>query len=111
MGVSCCLPAKPPTNHPLRVNTGMGEAAIMDDIVLQQEVKVMQEVEILIKGQIDTHWSEWLGGLQITHIGQEQSRLSGLIVDQATLYGILTKLRDLDMKLVSINIKEGVHHA
>jgi hypothetical protein len=53
---------------------------------------------------------EWLGGLQITHIGKEQSRLTGSIADQATLYGILTKLRDLDMKLVSVNLMEGVHH-
>ena len=70
----------------------------------------MQDVEILIKGQIDMHWSEWLGGLQITHIGQNQSQLSGPIADQAALYGILTKLRDLDMELVALNIKEGVHH-
>ena len=71
----------------------------------------MQEVEIRIKGQIDTHWSEWLGGLQISHIGQEQSQLSGPIADQAALYGILTKLRDLDMELIALNIKEGVQHA
>ena len=70
----------------------------------------MQDVEILIKGHIDPRWSEWLGELQITHVGQEQSRLSGLIADQATLYGVLSKLRDLDMRLVSVNIKEEVHH-
>ena len=70
----------------------------------------MQDVEILIKGQIDTHWSEWLGGLQISHIGQNQSQLSGSIADQAALYGILTKLRDLDMELIALNLKEGVHH-
>jgi len=83
----------------------------MGTITLQQEVSVMQDVEIRIKGQIDAHWSEWLGGLQISHVGQEHSQLNGSIADQATLYGILTKLRDLDMKLVSVNIKEGVHHA
>ena len=93
------------------MGTGKGEAAIMGNITLRQEVKVMQDVEIIVKGQIDFHWSEWLGGLQITHLGQEQSQLSGAIADQATLYGILTKLRDLDMKLASVNLKEGVHHA
>ena len=70
----------------------------------------MQDVEILIKGQIDSHWSDWLGGLQITHVGQDQSQLTGSIADQATLYGVLSKLRDLDMKLVSVNIKEIVHN-
>ena len=83
----------------------------MGSITLQQEEKVMQDVEIVIKGQIDTHWSDWLGGLQISHVGQEQSQLSGSIADQAALYGILTKLRDLDMELVALNLKEGVHHA
>ncbi|MDX1415388.1 MAG: hypothetical protein R3293_14425 [Candidatus Promineifilaceae bacterium] len=82
---------------------------MMSTISLQQEVTDMQDVEILIKGQIDTHWSEWLGGLKITHVGQEQSRLSGAIADQAALYGILTKLRDLDMKLISVNLVEDIH--
>lgn len=71
---------------------------------------MMQEVEILIQGQIDNDWSDWLGGLQITHVGSSNSRLSGAIVDQATLYGILTKLRDLDLKLVSVNLREGMTH-
>ncbi len=70
----------------------------------------MQDVEIIIKGQIDSHWSEWLGGLQISHLEQDQSQLTGSIADQATLYGILTKLRDLDLKLVSVRLKEGVYH-
>jgi hypothetical protein len=109
MGVSGCMTLKPPTNHPLWVGTGKGEAGIMDYIIQLLEAKAMQDVEILIKGQIDSHWSEWLGGLQITHIGQEQSRLSGSIADQATLFGILTKLRDLDLKLVSVDLKEGLH--
>ena len=69
----------------------------------------MEDVEILIKGHIDFHWSEWLAGLQITHIGRDQSLLTGSIADQAVLHGILTKLRDLDLKLVSVTLKEGVH--
>ncbi len=69
----------------------------------------MENVEILIKGRIDCHWSEWLGGLHIDHVGEDRSLLTGSIADQATLYGILTKLRDLDLKLISVNLKEGVH--
>ena len=70
----------------------------------------MDDVEILIKGHIDAHWSDWLGGLQITHIEQDRSLLTGSIADQATLHGILTKLRDLDLKLVSVHLKEGDNH-
>ena len=77
---------------------------------MENGVTVMQDVEIIIKGQIDPLWSEWLGGLEIAHIGQDQSQLSGSIADQAILYGILTKLRDLDLNLVSVELTEGVQH-
>jgi hypothetical protein len=77
---------------------------------VENGVTVMQDVEIIIKGQIDPLWSEWLGGLEIAHIGQDQSQLSGSIADQAILYGILTKLRDLDLNLVSVELTEGVQH-
>jgi hypothetical protein len=77
---------------------------------LKKGVIAMEDVEIIIKGRIDTHWSEWLGGLEITHIGQDQSQLTGSIADQAALYGVLTKLRDLDLNLVSVKLTEGVHH-
>jgi hypothetical protein len=104
------MPGKSPTNHPLWVDTVAHGTANIGHIIVKQERKAMQEVQILVKGQIDSQWSEWLGGLQIAHVGQEQSLLTGSIADQATLYGILTKLRDLDLKLVSVNLKEGVHH-
>ena len=70
----------------------------------------MDEVEILIRGHIDDQWSDWLGGLQITHLEQGRSRLAGSIVDQAMLFGILTKLRDMDLKIVLVNLDEGVHN-
>jgi hypothetical protein len=70
----------------------------------------MDEVEILIKGHIDDHWSDWLGGLQITAIDEGRSRLSGFIADQAMLYGILAKLRDLDLRIISVLIKEGINN-
>lgn len=70
----------------------------------------MDEVEILIKGHIDRSWSDWLGGLQIAHVDAERSLLTGPLVDQAMLHGILTRLRDLDLIILSIQLKEGVHH-
>ncbi len=64
----------------------------------------MQNVEIRVKGKIDQHWSEWLDGLEITHESDDQSLLIGQVVDQATLYGILKKLRDLGLKLLLVKI-------
>jgi hypothetical protein len=67
----------------------------------------VQHVEIQIEGQIDLQWSEWFDNLTITHAGPDRSRLAGTVVDQAALYGILTKLRDLSLALVSVSVDAG----
>ena len=64
----------------------------------------MQKVEIRVEGIIDQHWSEWLEGLEITHQGENETRLSGQVIDQATLYGLLKKLRDLGLKLQLVKV-------
>jgi hypothetical protein len=63
----------------------------------------MQRVEVRIKGQIDEHWSDWFEGLNIVHTDQGETVLSGLVVDQAALHGLLAKLRDLGLSIVSVN--------
>ena len=67
----------------------------------------MQSVEIRVKGQIDEHWSDWFEGLTLAHTEQDETTLSGTVVDQAALYGLLTKLRNLGLSLVSVNSVEG----
>jgi hypothetical protein len=67
----------------------------------------MQSVEIRVKGQIDEHWSDWFEGLILAHTEQGDTILSGTVVDQAALYGLLTKLRNLGLSLVSVNSIEG----
>ena len=64
----------------------------------------MPPVEIRLLGHLDPQWSEWLGDLKIHHIDDDQSLLTGSIADQAALYGILKKIRDLDLRLVSVVI-------
>jgi hypothetical protein len=66
----------------------------------------MQRVEIRIRGQIDEHWSDWFEGLSIVHTEQGETILSGLVVDQAALHGLLAKLRDLGLSIVSVNALE-----
>jgi len=63
----------------------------------------MQSVEIRVKGQLDEHWSDWFEDLTITHTDQDETILSGTVVDQAALYGLLAKLRDLGLPLLSVN--------
>ena len=62
----------------------------------------MQRIEIRVKGQIDEHWSDWFGGLTITHTEEGETVLNGSIADQAALYGLLSKLRDLGLQLLSV---------
>jgi hypothetical protein len=63
----------------------------------------MQSVEIRVQGRIDEHWSHWFDDLTITHTDQGGTILTGCVADQATLYGVLARLRDLGLLLVSVN--------
>jgi hypothetical protein len=66
----------------------------------------MQQIEIRVKGQIKEQWSEWFGGLAIRHSAPAETILSGLVPDQAALYGIISRLRDLGLQLTSVSSEE-----
>jgi hypothetical protein len=59
--------------------------------------------EIRIKGHLDGKWAAWFGGLAITLDDNGDSLLTGQVVDQAALHGLLKKVRDLGMPLLSVN--------
>lgn len=59
--------------------------------------------QIRLKGQLDARWAEWFGGMTITLEEDGDTRLTGLVVDQAALHGLLRKVRDLGMPLVSVS--------
>ena len=63
----------------------------------------MRRVEICIEGQLDETWSEWFEGFMVSHNEQNQTILVGELPDQAALYGLITKLRDLGLNLLSVN--------
>jgi len=67
----------------------------------------MQIVEIRVKGHIDAHWSDWFEGMTIRHTEQDETILLGTVVDQAALYGVLAKLRNLGLSLLSVNSVES----
>ena len=64
-----------------------------------------EKIVIKIKGHLDEHWKEWFDGMDISHEG-DLTVLSGEIVDKAYLHGILNSIRDLNLKLISVNINE-----
>jgi hypothetical protein len=58
--------------------------------------------EIKIKGHLDQCWSEWFSGLQLTHLVGNETLLSGPLPDQGALHGLLERVRDLNLSLISV---------
>ena len=65
----------------------------------------MKQYTIIIKGQLETNWKEWFDGMDFFYEG-DNTILSGFVQDEAALHGILNRIRDLNLKLISVNPKQ-----
>jgi hypothetical protein len=63
----------------------------------------MAVYEFRVQGRLDQRWSTWFDGLTISYEGEGITVLCGPLVDQAALHGILIKVRDLALPLLSVN--------
>jgi hypothetical protein len=61
------------------------------------------QYEIRVRGHLDDRWAEWFDGLSIALEDDGDTLLSGPVIDQAALYGLLKKVRDSGLLLVSVN--------
>ncbi len=61
--------------------------------------------EFMIAQSLSDHWAAWFDGLDIGQDAHGNTLLSGIIVDQAALHGVLTKIRDLNLILLSVRRK------
>ena len=62
----------------------------------------MERFQIVIKGRIDKEWAEWFGEMEINY-DEDSTILTGELPDQSALHGLLNKIRDLNLKLISVN--------
>ena len=58
--------------------------------------------QITVYGPLDARWSGWFDGLTITADAEGNTRLAGTVIDQATLYGYLSRARDLGLILLAV---------
>ena len=83
--------------------TGHKGRMVMTD-TLDQKTDPSQPMvyQIRIKGHLGSQWTDWFGGLTVTLEDNGDTLLTGTVVDQAALHGLLKKVRDLGMPLVSV---------
>lgn len=75
----------------------------MDNTPQQSEP---EQYTIRIKGHLAPGWSEWFAGMAITQTKSGETLLSGPVADQAALHGLLARIRDLNLTLVSVTLVE-----
>ena len=65
------------------------------------------DYEIRVRGALGTDWSAWFEGLHITSEEQGQTTIAGPLADQAALHGLLTRIRDLGLTLLTVRRAEA----
>ena len=60
--------------------------------------------EIRIKGHLDDRWADWFEGLTFTHESDGTTILDGPLTDQAALHGVLNRIRDLGLPIISVQL-------
>jgi hypothetical protein len=70
---------------------------------MEKKTSMPQEFyQITVKGHLDNRWADWFEGVTITLEDNGETLLTGPVVDQAALHGLLRKVRDLGLPLVSV---------
>ena len=81
---------------------------VMNKDIHSQDTSKSHYYTIRISGNLDAHWSDWFDGMTVTNVGEPNAEtiIAGIIPDQAALHGLLNKIRDLGLTVVSVNRSE-----
>ena len=74
----------------------------MNDTRSPTRPQVPEQYAIRVAGHLDQRWATWFDGLTLTHHDDGTTVLDGPVVDQAALHGLLQKIRDLGLPLLSV---------
>jgi hypothetical protein len=66
----------------------------------------MPDIEIHIKGSLDSDWSDWFDDLSIRQIAVNETVMSGQVADRSAVYGILSRMSSLGLTLISVNCRD-----
>jgi hypothetical protein len=62
---------------------------------------------VRVRGELAPHWAAWFGGMAVTVEGDGTTTLTGHLADQAALHGVLRKVRDLGLTLLTVERQDG----
>lgn len=83
---------------------GIGECKrVSNELTLTTDPGQLTVYQIKLAGHLGCEWTDWFGGLTITLEEDGNSVLTGPVTDQAALHGLLKKVRDLGLPLISVN--------
>lgn len=62
-------------------------------------------LNVRIAGHLDARWSDWFEGLDMRHLADGSTQITGMVVDQAALYGLLQRAQDLGLTLLAVSME------
>jgi hypothetical protein len=66
----------------------------------------MQEVEIHVNNNLDSEWSDWFDEMEIKRVSAEEIVIQGILPDRSALYGVISRMSSLGLKLISVQTRE-----
>ncbi len=82
---------------------------MIEQVQMQMDKSCIYEIHV--EGHLTDSWSDWFDGLAIRNEPSGETILTGVLADQAALYGVLTKMHDLNLILVSLHRLASINEA